>query len=250
VQELIHGYVDSELDVRETAELERHIHGCKTCEGVYQNQITLRSALKDQSLYFHAPEDLRKRVRTSLQIASRGESTQPRFRWGWSLMAASLALFILATSVWKFAPLFRNPANDELLAHEILSDHIRSLQMSNHLTDVLSTDQHTVKPWFNGKIDFSPPVRDFASQDFHLFGGRVGYLNNRTVATLVYQRHGHYINLYIWPLETGGAKKESSRQLQGYNLIQWTNSGMAFWAVSDLNTVELNDFVRYVQQPQ
>jgi anti-sigma factor RsiW len=165
-------------------------------------------------------------------------------------MAASLAVLLLATSVWKFAPLFRSSATDELVAHEILSDHIRSLQMSNHLTDVLSTDQHTVKPWFNGKIDFSPPVRDFADQDFHLFGGRVGYVNNRTVATLVYQRRGHYINLYIWPVEGGDNTKQSSRQLQGYNLIQWSNSSMTFWAVSDLNSIELNEFVQYVQQPQ
>jgi anti-sigma factor RsiW len=121
--------------------------------------------------------------------------------------------------------------------------------MSNHLTDVLSTDQHTVKPWFNGKIDFSPPVRDFASQDFHLFGGRVGYLNNRTVAVLVYQRRSHYINLYLWPAGTNDNKKAISSQVQGYNLVRWTDSGMSCWAVSDLNNVELNDFVKLLQQP-
>ncbi len=249
-QALIYGYVDRELDIRETTELEHHIHDCNACESVYQNQLTLRSALRDGALYFHAPEDLRKRIRSSMQIQEKTVTATRGFRWGWSLVAASLALLILTASLWKFAPSFRSSTTDQLVAHEILSDHIRSLQMSSHLTDVLSTDQHTVKPWFNGKIDFSPPVRDFASQDFHLFGGRIGYLNNRTVAVLVYQRRSHYINLYVWPAETNASKKEVSRQLQGYNMIQWTSSGINCWAVSDLNNVELNDFVKLVEQPE
>jgi len=247
-QALIHGYIDSELDTGQTAELERHIHECKTCDIVYRNQLTLSSALRDSTLYFAAPEDLKRRVRTSLQIEAKTKTTRKQFGWGWSLMAASLAVVLIATTLWKFAPSFRSSANEGLVAQEVLADHIRSLQMTNHLTDVLSTDQHTVKPWFNGKVDFSPPVRDFADHDFRLYGGRVGYLNNRVVATLVYQRHSHFINLYIWPADPTNNAKESSLQLQGFNLIQWTDSGMSFWAVSDLNSVELQEFVRYVQQ--
>ena len=248
-QALINGYVDRELDIRETTEVERHLNDCDPCKSIYQNQLALRSALRDRALYFDAPADLRKRIRASLQIQAKTISSPQGFRWGWSLMAACLALLILTAGLWKFAPSFRNSTTDQLVAHEVLSDHIRSLQMSNHLTDVLSTDQHTVKPWFNGKIDFSPPVRDFASQDFHLFGGRVGYLNNRTVAVLVYQRRSHYINLYLWPAGTNDNKKAISSQVQGYNLVRWTDSGMSCWAVSDLNNVELNDFVKLLQQP-
>lgn len=247
-QELIHGYIDCELDGQQTAEIERHIHECKGCGGIYRNQLTLSSALRDTTLYFKAPEDLKRRIRTSLQIEAKTETTNKHFGWGWSLMAASLAVVLIATTLWKFAPSFRASSSDGLVAHEVLADHIRSLQLTSHLTDVLSKEQHTVKPWFNGKIDFSPPVRDFADHDFHLYGGRVGYLNNRVVATLVYQRRGHFINLYIWPVETTSNAKESSMQLQGFNLIQWTNSGMTFWAVSDLNSMELQEFVRYVQQ--
>ncbi|HSE23806.1 MAG TPA: zf-HC2 domain-containing protein [Pyrinomonadaceae bacterium] len=247
-QELIHGYLDCELDVRETAEIERHIHECKACDSTYQKQLILRSALRDTTLYFKAPEDLKRRIHTSLQIEAKAETAHRPFRWSWALMAASLAVLLLATTLWKFAPAFRASSNDELVAHEVVADHIRSLQMTSHLIDVLSTNEHTVKPWFNGKIDFSPPVRDFAEHDFQLYGGRVGYLNNRTVATLVYQRRSHFINLYIWPVESSNNVKESSMQLQGYNLIQWTSSGMMYWAVSDLNSVELQEFTRYVQQ--
>jgi anti-sigma factor RsiW len=156
------------LDVRQTAEVERHIHECKACDSTYQKQLILSSALRDTTLYFKAPEDLKKRIRTSLQIEAKSETAHQPFRWGWSLMAASLAVLLLSTTLWKFAPAFRTSSSDELVAHEVMADHIRSLQMTNHLTDVLSTDQHTVKPWFNGKIDFSPPVRDFADHDFQL----------------------------------------------------------------------------------
>jgi len=122
--------------------------------------------------------------------------------------------------------------------------------MAGHLTDVLSSDQHTVKPWFDGKVDFAPPVKDFTSQDFRLYGGRLEYLNNRTAATLVYQRRLHYINLFIWPSEHAGATGETTTQRQGYNLIHWTSSGMNYWAISDLNGVELHEFTRLVQQGQ
>ncbi len=132
-----------------------------------------------------------------------------------------------------------------------MSDHIRSLQMTNHLADVVSTDQHTVKPWFNGKLDFSPPVNDFTSEDFRLFGGRLDYLNNRTVATLIYQRRSHYINLYIWPTDhrtNSQATPGISLQRQGYNLIHWTGVGMNFWLISDLNPVELHELALLLQQ--
>jgi anti-sigma factor RsiW len=122
--------------------------------------------------------------------------------------------------------------------------------MPGHLTDVLSSDQHTVKPWFDGKVDFAPPVKDFASQDFRLYGGRLEYLNNRPVATLIYQRRLHYINLFIWPAGQAGSTGEVAIQRQGYNLIHWSNSGMNFWAISDLNGVELREFAFLVQAGQ
>ena len=125
--------------------------------------------------------------------------------------------------------------------NELISSHVRSLQV-NHLSDVVSSDQHTVKPWFNGKLDFSPPVIDLASQEFPLLGGRIDYVSDRTVAVLVYRHNQHPINLYIWPsADINVAPRVQSRR--GYHLIHWALGGMNFWAVSEMGTNELELFV-------
>ena len=247
-QELIHGYLDGELDRLHTNEVEQHIELCENCKLGYHSQITLRSSLKDSSLYYQAPPTLKKRIRLSLQEENKAKATPRYFRWSWAVASVSFALLLLIGTVWKVAPLFRRPSTEELLAQEIVTNHIRSLQTTNHLADVLSEDQHTVKPWFNGKVDFSPPVKDFAGQDFRLYGGRLEYLNKRTVVTLIYQHRQHYINLYIWPNDQAQTTSEVSSQRQGYNIIHWTSSGLSCWAISDLNNAELHDFVRLVDQ--
>jgi len=250
-QELIHGYVDGELDLARSLEVEQHIHECEVCARTYRNQTTLRLSLKHDSLYYAAPEKLKKRIQSSLRKEARSKVSQRAFGWRWLGVGASLAFMLLVgVVVRRFVPGAIRPACDELLAQEVLSDHVRSLQMPGHLTDVLSSDQHTVKPWFDGKVDFAPPVKDFASQDFRLYGGRLGYLNNRPVATLIYQRRLHYINLFIWPAEQAGSTDQVAIQRQGYNLIHWSGSGMNFWAISDLNGVELREFAHLVQQGQ
>jgi anti-sigma factor RsiW len=250
-EELIHGYLDGELDLARTVEFEQHMHNCETCALAYRTQTILRSSLKGESLYYGAPEKLKKRIQSSLRSEAKSEVSPRGFGWRWLTVAASLALMLfIGVVVWRVMSRSVRPSGDELLAQEVVSDHVRSLQMPGHLTDVLSSDQHTVKPWFDGKVNFAPPVKDFANQDFRLFGGRLDYLNNRTVATLIYQRRLHYINLYIWPAAQAGAAGEATMQLQGYNLIHWTSSGMNYWAISDLNNVELHDFARLVQQEQ
>ena len=248
-QELIHGYLDGELDLARSLEVEKHMHECEICARTYRSQTTLRSSLKSDSLYYLAPEKLKKRVQSSLRKETKSEVSSRAFNWRWLTVGASLAFMLLVgVVVWRLMPKSIAPSGDELLAQEIVSDHVRSLQMPGHLTDVLSSDQHTVKPWFDGKVDFAPPVKDFASQDFRLYGGRLDYLNNRPVATLIYQRRLHYINLFIWPAEQAGSTGEVTIQRQGYNLIHWSASGMNFWAISDLSAVELHEFARLVQQ--
>lgn len=250
-QELIHGYLDGELDLVRSLEVEQHMHECEICARNYRSQTTLRSSLKNDSLYYPAPEQLKKRIQLSVRKEAKSEMAPRGFGWRWLTVGASLAFMLLiGVVVWRLMPGSIRPSGDELLAQEIVSDHVRSLQVPGHLTDVLSSDQHTVKPWFDGKVDFAPPVRDFASQDFHLYGGRLEYLNNRAVATLIYQRRLHYINLFIWPADQGGTTGEVAIQRQGYNLVHWSGSGMNFWAISDLNSVELREFARLVQQGQ
>jgi anti-sigma factor RsiW len=251
IQELVHGYLDGELDLTRTLEVEEHMRECKVCARAYSNHATLSSALKDDSLYYSAPDRLKHRIQSSLKKEQKSQVRPRVFGWRWATVGASLALMLLfAWGVWKFMPRSSLPAGDELLAQEIVTDHIRSLQMPGHLTDVLSSDQHTVKPWFDGKVDFAPPVKDFANQGFDLYGGRLEYLNNRSVATLVYHRRLHYINLYIWPSGQTDSAAEVTTQRQGYNMVHWTTSGMNYWAISDLNSAELHELARLVQQEQ
>ena len=249
-QELVHAYVDGELDLARSLEIEQHMEECQVCASAYRNQTALRSAFKDGALYHSAPAKLEKRIRASLRNEARSEVGRRSFGWRWLPVGAALAFVLLmAFVIWRAVPGLR-PSGDELLAQEIVTNHVRSLQLENHRTDVISSDQHTVKPWFDGKLDFAPTVKDFSSQGFPLIGGRLEYLNNRAVAALIYQRQRHYINLYIWPAPQSSAVSEVATKRQGYNLLHWANSGMNYWAVSDLNGVELHEFARLVQDAQ
>jgi anti-sigma factor RsiW len=248
-QEFIHAYVDGELDLARSLEIEQHLRECQACASAYHNQTALRSALRDRSLYHSAPAGLEKRVRSSLRREARSEVGRRWFGWRWLPVGAMALILVLGLAIWRAVPGLRT-SGDEFLAQEMVSNHVRSLQLESHRTDVISSDQHTVKPWFDGKLDFAPPVKDLSSQGFPLIGGRLEYLNNRAVAALIYQRQKHYINLYIWPAEQSNATSEVGTKRQGYNLLHWTNSGMTYWAISDLNGVELHEFARLVQEAQ
>jgi anti-sigma factor RsiW len=245
MQNLVHGYTDGELDLLNNLRVERHLQDCPACAREHQNHQALRSALRTSSLYFAAPANLRKRVRSSLREASKDEPRFSVWSWRWLALGASLAL-IAIISVLLFIQ--SSPARDELLAQEIVSSHVRSL-MANHLTDVASSDQHTVKPWFDGKLDFSPPVKDLTAQGFPLVGGRLDYVSNRPVAALVYQHQRHFINLFVWPSADDSGDRNKMMVRQGYNLIHWNRAGMSYWAVSDLNINELQEFVQALQNP-
>jgi anti-sigma factor RsiW len=249
-KELIAGYTDSELDLASSLEVEQHMQECQICASAYSSQKALRSTLKNSSLYYPAPEKLRKRIQSSLRQEAKSEARGRAFGWRWLPAGVAFAFaLLLAFVIWTARPGYVRPPEDQLLAQEVASHHVLSL-MGSHLTDVASTDQHTVKPWFDGKLDFAPPVKDFSNQGFPLIGGRLEYLNNRTVAALIYQRQKHYINLFIWPAEQNNSTSETPAKHQGYNLVHWSGAGMNYWAVSDLNGVELLEFARLVQGAQ
>jgi anti-sigma factor RsiW len=239
-QTLLDGYLDGELDPLRNVEIEDHLHGCAPCSQSYSDRKVIRSSLKSDSFYFKAPTDLRRRIQRSVRQAAKAEAPTPWLWWSWLRVAMPVAATALV--VLMLGPFFAGPSSDELLTQEVVASHIRSL-MVNHLADVPSTDEHTVKPWFNGKLDFSPPVDDLAKQGFPLIGGRLDYLNSRPVAALVYQSNKHVINVFIWPSNKTRQTSESIKAQQGYNVIRWTRSGMNFWVVSDLERNQLEKFV-------
>jgi anti-sigma factor RsiW len=205
--------------------------------------------MASRSLYFEAPKGLEKRVRSAVRQASKAESPRWSWRWastwGWPRVLAPLAA--VAVVLLIAMPLVMRTSTEDRLSQEIVSAHVRSL-MASHLTDVASTDQHTVKPWFNGKVPFSPPVTDLAAQGFPLIGGRLDYVENHPVAALVYQHRKHFINLFIWPSTRGSSTAEQFRTQQGYNTIHWSQGGMDYWAASDMNRGDLKDFGQLVRE--
>ncbi|HEX5605394.1 MAG TPA: anti-sigma factor [Candidatus Binatia bacterium] len=238
-QSLLEIYLDQELDPVRHLEIEEHLHGCAGCAQSYGDRQVIRQSLKAESLYFKAPPKLEKRIQRSLRQAAKAETPARWLSGSWVKMAAPLA--VAALVVLMLVPHFSGPSPDDLLTQQVIASHIRSL-MVDHLADIPSTDEHTVKPWFNGKLDFSPPVADPVKGGFPLIGGRLDYLNNRPVAALIYRRDKHLINVFVWPASTGQQLAQSHKTQQGYNLIRWTSSAMNFWAVSDLEANQLTKF--------
>ena len=204
--------------------------------------------------YYRAPDALRQRVRQSLAQAAGGAAAPraarprslagafagflPHFA-GWRVAAAGVAFVAVAVTSWNVALLQSRPSSDELLVRDVLNAHVRSLIAENHLSDVVSTNQHTVKPWFTGKLDFAPPVQDYASAGFELTGGRLDYVNGRSVAALVYKRRLHTVNVFVWPASEAGNASARVVSANGYSLAQWRTGGMQYWAVADVAQAEL-----------
>lgn len=244
-RELIDAYADRELDLVSSLSVERHMQVCEDCMRAHHNLKALRSLMHDESLYFRPSAGLRKHIRSSLRDEVKAARRLRLASWRWLAAAASVALVVTASLT--LVQRTKGPSSEDLLAQEVVSNHVRSLMEPHHPVDVPSSDQHTVKPWFNGKLDFSPPVENPADQEFPLAGGRLDYLGGRTVAALVYQRRHHYINLFIWPSNDAHEMSEKAMRRQGYNLIHWDKSGMEYWVISDLNEAELRQFAEIIQ---
>lgn len=227
---VLHGYFDNELDVLDASEFERHLEQCSDCVNALEDLQSLRSSMNLTQLYEKAPAPFRRKVLASLGSGrSFAVSFPSRTVWSW-LAAAAAILVTVYLGVQLIASQRAGDYGTELAA-EIVDAHLRSLQ-PGHLVDVVSTDQHTVKPWFDGKLDFSPPVQDFADQGFPLQGGRMDVVHGRTVAAVVYARRKHFVNVFIWPTNQRDAAPRSGSQ-KGYQWTQWRKAGMEFWAITD-----------------
>jgi anti-sigma factor RsiW len=242
-------YLDDELDLAESLRLERHLTACGGCRQIQEAQYALRSALRDPSLYARPSSDFAKRIASAVRRQAKKEAAQnstwldffrlPSLRW----VSAVAVLGIVLTAGGLLVLNYIRSPHQQLIAIAVLTGHIRSLQ-AGHLVDVPSSDRHTVKPWFQGKLDFAPPVPDLSELGWVLIGGRLDYLDGRPVAAVVYQRRMHNINVFVWPHQGTADDKVQQEDAQGYHILHWNGMGMTYWVISDLNKDELMDFTR------
>jgi anti-sigma factor RsiW len=237
--QLLHAYVDDELDIATALQIESHLPDCPKCRKELETARVIGQALAQPAVYYPASSELRDRLKRAIRSEVGEIETLPNTRiatsWWRRPMAFSglaAALLLVCSSLLLWPSRAPNGQIDDLVG-----SHLRSLE-ADHLMDVASTDQHTVKPWFAGKLDFSPPVIDLSAEGFPLVGGRLDYFDQKKVAALVYRRRLHVINLFIWPGDT--APEVDAKQ--GFNLIRFECNGMTCWAVSDLNAAELQQF--------
>ena len=235
VERDLDAYLDRELDAAASTAVGEHLRACAAC----RRQVAEREALARlvrAAPYYSAPDRLRAQV---FAASTRSNAVRQILTWA--------AAAILVVSVGAGMMYWRTPSGRaEVIADEAVDNHVRSL-MANHLLDVESTDLHTVKPWFLGKLDFSPPVVDLTAKGFPLVGGRLDYVDGRAVAALVYQRQKHTINVFVSPQRTDSSTPDAVRTVRGFNVRHWNHNGMSFWAVSDLNSAELGEFARALQ---
>jgi anti-sigma factor RsiW len=212
----------------------------------------LTTLIKAQATYYEAPKSLRERIGVVLARAEPDDLAPKASQWAawrqwWGMGAAFAIGMMLSVAITFFYGLSRQ--QDRLMG-QVIDNHVRSLMVA-HLSDVTSSDQHTVKPWLSDKLTFSPPVYDLAPDEFPLIGGRLDYIDEQPVAALVYRHHLHTINVFIWPVRNDSSAASSSAYRHGFNVTAWTNEGMQFWAVSDIQSADLQRFARMLRnQPK
>ena len=243
-KKILDAYVDNEVDVVQSAAFEEHLAGCPECTQNLESRRSLKDAMQNADLRYAAPPELVKSVRQQLRLREE-KSVVPRWNWlksaAWGFAAATAMFALVAIAlVWHFYT-----PQEQKMAALVVDGHVRSLQ-ATHLVDVQSTDQHTVKPWFQGKVNFSPKVTDFKEKGFPLEGGRLDYVDNKDAAAVVYKHNQHNINVFEYP--GNGSSGIEEFQQRGYNVLHWAKDGMQFWVVSDLNESELRQFADLLKE--
>ena len=247
---LIHGYVDGELNLVRSLEIEEHLRDCPACSEAHEGLQSLRASLRAGALYLTPPPNLKLRIQASLRKADRTKSRMRMAPGRILAIAASVAAAVLLT--WGGIHFLFIRADEDRLAQLVLSSHVRSFVAPKPF-DQESSDRHVLKPWLNDKLGFSPDVADstakpgLAEHGFRLEGARIDYLDNRLVAALVYKRDKHLINLYVWPSARDSETSLKTVSDQGYHLYHWTAAGMNYWVVSDLNREDLQRFVQLIR---
>ena len=241
---LLNAYLDGELDLSASLELEAHLADCAACRAEGETLSRLSRRLREGLIRHEAPAELRQRL-ARLTAVPRPAATGRWQRRQFLAMAASVLLAVVASGGTTF--LLMRPAPLDPLADEVVASHIRSL-MADHLIDIASSDQHTVKPWFDGRLDLAPAVADLKAEGFPLVGGRLDYIDHQPVAAIVYQRGKHLINLFAWPANGPTHAGVRAMTIRGYNLLTWTAGDLTYWAVSDVNPKDLATLQRLIAQ--
>ena len=236
-QTQLHAYFDGELPALDAVSFEKHLETCPDCKRQLEAEQSLRDSLQQADLYERAPAPLREKLqpRTSATPPIPIRTSMKPTSWTW--LAAAAALLLALITSWQYFGRVSEPSSTQIIASTLVDAHLRSLE-PGHLTDIESTDQHTVKPWFNGRLDFAPPVQDFSSDGFPLLGGRLDVVQGRTVAALVYGRRKHIINVFVEKSQPGISWKGSGTT-QGYQWLAWQKNGFCFFAVSDVSAADL-----------
>ena len=244
LRQILDAYIDGELDRATAAELDRHLAACPACAALREGRLELGRTIRAQAPRFVAPEGLRRSVREGLERAA----TRPsRGRPSWTqvgALAAVAAAAGLAVGLW-----FGQPPRHDVVLDQLVASHVASLAPGRKLTDLASEDRHALKPWFVGKTDFAPVVRDLTAEGFELIGARLDHIGDRQASAVVYRVRNHYVNLFAWRSERAPSEGIRIAPARGFGVATWSKDGLRFAAVSDVDRSDLERFARLVAEP-
>lgn len=246
-KQLLDAYIDKELDAANTIEFEKHLEQCASCQASYRELKAVQTDLRKHLSYHTASAKLRRSVLQTMNNNSANGHDRPSNHYFMKYLYAGLAFaFSFALSIAVFLA-YQHQQRESQLLRDVVSTHIRALTTA-HLTDIKSTDSNRLRPWFASKLDFAPRVYQFAQQGFQLDGGRIDYMQQRNVASLVYNKAGHVIHLYTWPSPQVEDAVQEVHQKQGYQIVYWCQKHMNYWLISDIDNNELNTLAQLIRQ--